>query len=242
MIRFALVLILSLSSVAVAQGDEERALVLFREGRVEFEEARFANARAKFEEALALVRRSSIAYNLARALRALGEPVEAEAMFQAMLAGEYGDVPEERARKAREQLVELSGEIASVRVRFSGRPTASLEIDGERVGEIGSRQVEHRLNQGTHRVVVVGEDGARAEEEITLAPGESTSVELTLDPVAQTREDDELEEPNRRWVWGLVLGLVGAAAAATAIGLTVGGNDAVRDPVFPTAQVPMDMM
>lgn len=240
MIRLALIFLSLSSSVAFAHTEEERALVLFREGRVEFEEARFANARAKFEEALALVRRSSIAYNLARALRALGEPVEAEEMFQAMLAGEYGDVPEERARKAREQLVELSAEIASVRVRFSGRPTASLEIDGERVGEIGLGQIEYRLNQGTHRVVVVGEDGARAAEEITLAPGESIGVELVLDPASETREYDNEEPTNRRWVWGLVLGLVGAAAAATTIGLTVGGNAAVRDPVFPTAQVPME--
>lgn len=232
----ALLLVL-VSSAAFAQPhtpaesdeDMQRARTLFEEARVDFDAGRFPVARTKLEESLRLAPRTGTAINLARTLRSLGEPLEAEHVLERMLDGEYGELPEDRAGAARDLIVEVRAESVSVRIAFSGRAAASLEIDGRRVGEIGPRGVERRLNPGTHRIAVLADDGARDVEEVTLAPGESTDVALML---SAPTEGEDASPPRRGWIWAIV-GIVVAGAAATAVGLVLRRDERVNDSVFP---------
>ena len=237
-VALAILLVTSASAQGESEADLERARTLFEEARVDFDAGRFPAARIKLEESLRLAPRTGTAMNLARTLRSLGEPLRAEEVLEGMLEGEYGDLPQDRAEAARALTVEVRAEAVSVRVRFSGRERASLEIDGQRVGEIASRAIERRLNPGTHRVVVVGDDGARDVEEVTLAPGESIEVALHLEAARADTTDDATDEPPRRgWIWAIV-GIVVAGAAATAVGVVLTRDPRVSDSVFPRAEVP----
>lgn len=227
-------LLLTLSSVAFAQSDAdlERARMLFEEARIDFDAGRFPVARTKLEESLRIAPRTGTAMNLARTLRSLGEPLEAERVLEGMLGGEYGELPDDRAQAARELIVEVRSEAVSIRVSFSGRDRASLELDGRRVGEIDAQGVERRLNPGTHRIVAVGADGARDVEEVTLAPGEQSEVALMLPEVG---DETEPPSPRRGWI-GAVVAIVLAGAAAAAIGVALRRDERVNDSVFPRAE------
>jgi hypothetical protein len=218
--------------VAPSSEAEREALRLFNEARDAFEERRYADARRSLERSLELAPRGATAMNLARVLRSLGAPVEAERVLEAILDGDYGEPTGERRADAIALRAEVVREIARLEITIRGG-AASVRVDGERVRSAeDGRSFEHRVDPGRHVIIATSSDGRAADREIVVEPGERAAVEIDLGAVPPA-----VDEGAPAWPWILAgTGLALAAGAAVLIiVLATSDPEPVGDPqgVYP---------
>ena len=168
--------------------DADQALEAFVLGTEAAASGRTADAVLHFQRSLTLVPKASTAFNLAVTLRGVGRTLEAEAILQAAIDGEYG--PNESLEPLLEaRLAEVRREIAVLHVIVElESPVEALpwiELDGERVDASMSPQGEHhvielRLNAGSHRVRA-GADGVVADtQRVSLRRGDEDTMSFRL--------------------------------------------------------------
>ncbi|MFK8004440.1 MAG: hypothetical protein AB8H86_33040 [Polyangiales bacterium] len=196
---------------------QESAMERHQLGAAALLEARFAQARDFFREAMNLAPNGGSAYNLALALRGTGESTEAIALFEQLLDGEFGPVGDTQAEDMRRWIVEERGALATVEVNVEGPAEAALRVDGRGVGTatLGEPLTLH-LDAG-RRTLMAEADGFRISEEVIFAE-RASQTRLTLSLVASAQERRIFEKPAFWVVVGLVVVAGIAAGVVAALG------------------------
>ncbi|MEM6956430.1 MAG: hypothetical protein AAF645_12095 [Myxococcota bacterium] len=201
-----------------------RAGAAHERGAEALREARFAEARDAFREAMSIFENGPSAYNLALALRGTGESLEAIALFERLLDGAFGPVGEERASDMRRWIQEERGALSRVAVHVEGADAATIRVDGDRVGEAREGDpLELSLNAG-RRVLIAEAAGFESAETVIFAERASNaSVDLRLLP-----SDDSRPVTAKPAFW-IVLGAV--VVVGVAAGLVAAFAPYERDPL-----------
>lgn len=170
-----------LSSSAAAQrspGDAE-----FFEGMSALEAGLFAEARDHFRASLEVEPRPAPAFNLAFALRGLGDVLGAEEVYRALRRGEYGELSARGLDDVESFLEEVARSVGIVRVRVLGAPRIAVRLDGQMIGELDDGSlVERRCNPGARRLTFSAAEHVTAEREVQVGAGETVDEVVRLLP------------------------------------------------------------
>jgi hypothetical protein len=233
-----LLAILTLAGTASAQArdDTARARALFEEASTAVAEGRLAEAQELFRESLALEPRAATAFNLAVALRESGAFAEALDTYEALLAGDYGELSREQRRDVRASIEETRASLGRVIVTVNGADDVLILVDGRTLQRVddGAR-VEVVVDPGEHVVTARAADIRPIDEEVRVGRGESRNVELDLAPWAtdETGHDETGDGGglfSSPWPW-IIFGAVVLAGAAVAIAVTVGSGEPEPQPL-----------
>lgn len=223
-----------------ASADVDRARALFRQG-VELARARdFANAAARFREALALHEAPAVQYNLAAALSQLKEHAEAFNLCQQVMRNPAAPADvQEHSRKLSEQIVPSTARLTVLASAGGGTP--EIAVDGEPLpGALLG--VVRAVAPGTHTVTAEREQQRYFERSLMIPSGTAAIVDVSLivsesvvvqrelvevtrapDPAADDRSSSR---KRRRRLWsGIAAGVV-AAGAGVAVALVLSKPDA----------------
>lgn len=185
---FGALALCSAARPASAQATEEaRARELFVEAQQALETGRFAEARDLLEQSLDLTPNPGSAFNLAIALRGMGQPIEAVGVFDALLKGGYGSLAEPQRQQAEALRQEVAAEIATLEVRAPGPREVHVRVDGQRAGRIVSGgMVSEPVNPGKRTVSVSAEGFEPQEQRVTIKPGATQAVRFKLKPTRES--------------------------------------------------------
>lgn len=226
-------------SYASAQPDFERqeAQQRFDEGNKLYAGAHYEEARVKFNQAWATLKRPNVLFNLARAEHYTGRSVEAARHYRAYLRLSDPKITTTDRDAIQKYLADLDLELG--RLAVSAPPGTRLVVDGEALeDETTAEPIEVRA--GTHAVQGLW-SGKKKEIAAVAKGGAVTPVVLSFDettaatPVASPALlggpsiEPPREEPKtqtaRLITSGILLG-VGLASAGVGVGFAVGSNNA----------------
>lgn len=150
----------------------------FKTGVRLFDEGKYSEALAEFEQAYALESHPLVLYNLAAAHRALSQYAQALEFYQRFLAEGKGVVRPRQLARGQRELAELLRLIARITVTTTPEG-AQVTVDGRAIGPSPLAD-PIILGPGDH-VVGAAHDGYEpAERSIRVAAGDSLSVALSL--------------------------------------------------------------
>lgn len=178
----------------VSEDDRRAARALMLEGNRLVKVPLFAQAAAKYREALALWPHPAIHYNLGIARLNLVQPVDAYKSFEAAKRHGPGPLGREKFEQAGEYLAILETRLARIAVScdIAG---AHVTLDGEPLFT-GPGTREEIVNPGRHQLVANKPEHVPDTRQIAVSPGER--VRAVLVP----RSMDEMARRERRWaVW-----------------------------------------
>ena len=239
-----------------ADASQREARQLFDEAVPLLEAGSFDAAREPLRRSLELFPNLPTAFNLAVALSHTGETHAAIALFDAILAGEYGPMSDAQRTDATAMLRQARRDLATLRIRAAGAPQIRIHIDGHHVGDVvGGAELAWRVDAGSHIVGASAAGHAEVEESVTLRRGQRRRLTLQLgeatlvpepgDPslhaqaTALETEDDESSGV------GAELALIIGGGAAVVAGIVVGvflltretqTSPPVTDPVLPIVE------
>ncbi len=165
-----------------SDADVERARTLFETGLSHIEDARWADALDVFRECYELTGNSVALYNVALSLRALGQNVEAKAVFEALEARHGDELPDDLRPAAEEMHREVAARVAVLELAGIPRAAApiTVRVDG-RGGVVSGPPYTIEANEGQRRVLVESESQGRYAWEGRLYPGQHLSLDVTLE-------------------------------------------------------------
>ena len=253
-IRFAWVTmgwVLLQSGVVTAQAERScaeettaeacEALELFNQAGAARAERRLGDARDLLKRSLDLDPAAPTAFNLAGVLADTGDYVAAIELYDALQAGDFGEIPPDRLTRVRERSLEAAQRVATILVRVRIDVPVRASLDGEVVHDATeARTFDLRVNPGEHHVRVAAVDGSRElQRTLGLGPGGTASLVLeapAAPPVPQAipvrASDAERGFFESPWFW-VVAGVLVAGGIATALALTLTADaDGVVDPVL----------
>ena len=235
------------AGTALAQGGDDfrkkEAEERYKEGLTLHEKGREEEARVKFEQAYAALKRPNILFSLARSEQLTGRPVEAITHYRMFLA----DAKDPKFRTlASDNLATLYRDVG--RLEITAPEGVKVTVDGEVASEAMLKD-SVPVKPGSH--VVVGQSGEKKfEKKVTVTAGEVLKVSVVLEsapapaptPSASTAPapttttsaavpapsssgytytpppKDDPEKPGMgRWIGPIALGVVGAAGVGGGI-------------------------
>jgi hypothetical protein len=205
-----------------AERHTDLARGLFGEGVALVAERRFAEAEAKFREALALHDAPSIRANLASALYEQGEYPEAFTLATGVAGDETA--PEASRESVRLLLEQIRAQAGYVHVE--GLPEGGqVAIDELVIPEPAS---ETPVAPGAHVATLTQEDVERARRPFEVATGDHLALTFEIEPPAPVEEPVLPSPPpepplvEQPWFWGTIGGAVVLVAVAVGVGIAVG--------------------
>jgi hypothetical protein len=225
------------ASPAPAVDAKAKAQALLKEGAQDYEQAAFADALAKFEQAYALFPSPRLLFNIGQANRELGRPLEAIDAFERFLV-QVSEAPLEMFEEAKRSVAELSTQVGKLLIECTVAG-AVITVDGEKVGEAPIPDLV-RVMPGRHQVTATHPRALPAIEDVVVAVGTVQTVVLRppsltgvapapaepeAPPGSEVRRElppaappaDEGFGPGRKWTWvaaGSAVVLAGGAAIA----------------------------
>lgn len=214
--------VLGFSPEARADGaDESRAQLLFTEGRTALEKGDYAVACAKFEDSLAIVKRSSTLLNLAQCEEHQSRLLRAAEHWKQGIAGlELGD---DRLPIARSKLEALEKRTPHITVKTAGElPKGALvSLDGappvspDRITTVS-------VDPGHHTVTLTLPNHRDATTTVEVAESETNTVTLSVRGVANESSRDAVD-PTRVRVRLAGFGAGGVGIAGFVVAGVTGG-------------------
>jgi len=198
-------------SANVSEAEQELALSIYRAGNAEFEESRYAQALAKYREAIRHWDHPAIRFNMVVCLINLDQPLEAFDDLELALA--YGNAPlggELYAQGLTYQKL-LLGQLAKVEV-VSREPGAEVTLDGRKLFT-GVGDVTRLVRPGNHQIVATKPGFLTATIPLVLMPGKVTVASVKLVPLTSATR------LVRRWPSWKPWALIGLGAAVAVIGV-----------------------
>lgn len=198
--------------------EQRQARALFEQGLALSDEGKWAEALDVFRKSDDLSPSTSVRFNIAASLRALGRYVEARDTLDAAVAdADARKAPIKPALKS--EIDKLREEVAGkiVRLDVQKSPTdADITVDGAPAKLATDGRVE--LDPGKHVFVI----SAKGHDTTTVTKNlsrDDTSLTLTAPRGAVTEAPKPKETPfyKRGWFWGTVGAVVAGAAAVTVI-------------------------
>jgi hypothetical protein len=198
-------------AVGVSQSEQQTALRLYVEGNREFAQARFAQALARYKEAIRHWDHPAIRFNIAVCLIHLDQPLEAKGNLERSLT--YGDraLGADLYGQGLTYRKLLDAQLAFVKITCQ-EPGTQVTLDGKFL-LTGPGSKEESLLPGEHQAVATRTGFLTASKALVLVAGKRTTHEIRpLEPRAVTRMV-------RRWEpwrpWAVLVGgsaLVGLGA------------------------------
>jgi hypothetical protein len=194
----------------VSETAQGAALALYDEGNTEYRQSRFAQALAKYRQAIAHWDHPAIRFNMAVCLINLEEPLDARVNLERALA--YGAAPlgEDVYRQGLTYRKLLDTQLTRVTIRCS-EPGAAISVDGVALFT-GPGEASPFLKPGDHQVVATKPGFLTASETLSLLPGKQTTYEVQL--IAFRSATTMV----RRWSRWKPYAVVGAGVAIAAVG------------------------
>jgi hypothetical protein len=159
--------------------EQQEADRAFKDGVARFKEGKYTQALAEFERAYQIAPHPLVLYNIAGCYRELARHAEAVRAYKQFLDDGIGKVSQSRLADAQTELARIYAIVARVTVTVEPASGASLYLDGELLGAL-PLEMPLILPAGLHKLRARAPGRADAEDEIRVAAGEATSIELTL--------------------------------------------------------------
>lgn len=215
-----------------------RARELYQEGRRLGEQGRWEEARAAFEQALALRDAPLLHFALGTAQAETGRLVAARASLRRFVASATDAASLQQVPAAEAALRALEPRLAHLTVRFDGGTPASVRLDGEELplAALGSAR---DVDPGSHRVELVPATGAEAiVRDVVLREGAREEVVIAAPQVLPRTGPASPGRPSRparqgsggvltRWWFWTAVGVVVVGAT---VGVVVATQSGARDP------------
>jgi tetratricopeptide (TPR) repeat protein len=202
-------------SRGVSRADQKRALELFREGNSYFEQAKYTEAVAIYERALAVWDHPNIRFNMAFCLINMRQPLAAWSHLQQALR--FGEAPlgERLHGEAMRAVAILEASLGQLTVK-SSQPGIRVMVDGRRVLS-GPGEHTMKLLAGKHQLVATRRGYVTDSRALDLPAGRplTEAVSLEREKVRVLRENYE-----RRWSWWVPWSVAGSSVV---LGLAGGG-------------------
>jgi hypothetical protein len=191
---FLVLLVLLAQEGAPGAGVEAKsqAQVLLKEGARHYEQAQFAAALDKFEEAYALFPSPRLLFNIGQACRELGRPVEAIDAFERFLA-QVSEAPVEMFEEAKRSAAELSSQIGKLLIECT-LAGAVITVDGRKIGETPIAELI-RVAPGRHQVTATHPRALPVIEDVMVAVGTVQTVVLRPRPWVPAEGTPLLPQP-----------------------------------------------
>lgn len=168
----------------------------FKTGVRLFDEGKYSEALAEFEQAYSLASHPLVLYNLAAAHRALSQYAQAVELYNRFLSEGKGVVRPRQLARGRRELDELLRLIA--RIDVTTQPEgAKVSVDGR---EIGPTPLEQALilGPGDHVVSATLDGHSPAERSVRVSAGDTLAVALSLDKLPEEPRPVARAGPGRR--------------------------------------------
>lgn len=230
-----LVLALSTSNASAQDVDRETAArEAFDRAVAAMQEGRTREGVELFRRSLDLMPRTESAFNLAVALRGIGDHVAARRTLDALAAGTYGALGEQEVRAVEVLRDEIARETPSLRIAVDAAD-ASVAVDGTEL-DGDARALIIALNPGAHQVVARAPRHRESARTIELALGETEELAIALEPIVEVAtpstgepfddtDDDTVFESPWFWIVGALLVGGGVAAAVLLVSLEPSGTE-----------------
>jgi hypothetical protein len=201
-------------SNGVPAAAQQHALELFRAGNVFFEQAKYTDAVAKYELALASWDHPNIRFNLAICLINMRQPLVAWDHLQQALR--FGDAPLGKRLYAEAQtyVAVLESSLAELTVT-STQPEVKIVVDGAPVFASAGRH-PMKLLPGRHQLVATRPGYITDSRALDLPAGKPVTEQIALAPEVVKVERVNYE---RRWRWWVPWS---AAGGSVVLGVTGG--------------------
>ncbi len=204
---------------AQTESTEAKARELFEEAMQAMGVGNAALGRDLLRRSLALDARIPTRYNLGIALRKTGQTTEAIDTFEGLLNERV--LSHAHRAEIEEQLKGAKAELAILTVDLAGADGASIELDGQPVGEAtGETPLRLVIDPGPH--IVTARAGGTSQQKIDAGPGETVAV--TLHVLSITERDRANKEKRRRKRAGWISGGVAVVAAIVVTAVVVSQN------------------
>ncbi len=216
-----------IASPARAQDAVADARALFAEGVQLSADGHFADAEARFREALTLHDAPAIRYNLASVLSQQEEYPEARSVVDSVMSDPT--TPANILELATTLAAEIDQRAGYLTVTLRGRATVAVDS-----WTLSDPSAEVPVAPGAHTVTATRDAEVVASAHATVQTGEHASVELDAEPTLAAEPEvpaaalapaAEAPVTEQWWFWtGIVVAIVGAAAVITAIALTTSSD------------------
>ncbi len=171
----------------------------FKTGVKLFDESKYSEALAEFEQAYALASHPLVLYNLAATHRALSQYAQAVDFYNRFLSEGKGVVKPAQLAKGERELADVLRLIA--RVDVTTEPSgATVSVDGREIGPtpLGQPLI---LGPGDHVVGATLQGHQPAERSFRVAAGDTLAVALTLaetpeEPIVEPRSNGSVGMPS----------------------------------------------
>jgi hypothetical protein len=167
----------------VSDADQALATELYIAGNHEFSESRFAQALAKYREAIAHWDHPAIRFNMAVCQINLDRPVDARNNLTRSLAYDERPLGPVKYSQALTYRKLLDAQLAHVKV-VCDEPGAQIMLDGKLVFR-GPGAVDEYLMPGTHQVVATKAGFPTASQAFVGVANQLTEIQLTVEPPPQ---------------------------------------------------------
>jgi hypothetical protein len=200
-------------SKGVPASAQTRALELFRDGNVFFEQAKYTEAVEKYELALASWDHPNIRFNLAVCLINMRQPLVAWDHLQQALR--FGDAPlgKRLYAEALSYVAVLESSLAELTVT-SSQPEVKILVDGAPLATGGAHKA--KLLPGRHQLVATRPGYTTDSRALDLPAGKPVAEQIELAPDVVKVERVNYE---RRWRWWVPWA---AAGSSVVLGVTGG--------------------
>jgi hypothetical protein len=197
-------------AIGVSDAEQKAALAIYKAGNVEFEESRYAQALAKYRDALAHWNHPAIRFNMAVALVNLDQPLEAYEHLEAAM--KFGAAPLGNELYAQGVTYKklLDGRLTHLRV-MCDIDGADVTLDGKPLMN-GRGDVRRLLMPGAHQVVASKSGYVTETAALSLTSGEEHVHAVKLVVIALRTKTV------RRWGAAKPWLVVGSGAVAVAVG------------------------
>lgn len=199
----------------VPKASQKTALQLFRAGNAHFEQAKYTEAVAKYERALAAWDHPNIRFNMALCLINMRQPLAAWTHLQEALR--FGEAPlgKRLHAEAVRTVALLDSSLAELTVR-SSQPGIRVMVDG---GLVLSGPGEHtmKLLAGKHQMVATRAGYVTDSRALDLPAGKPVTERISL---ARQKVRVVLDNYERRWAWWVPWSVAGSSVV---LGLAGGG-------------------
>jgi hypothetical protein len=196
----------------VSEAEQAIALELYRAGNLEFAESRFAQALAKYREAIRHWDHPAIRFNMAVCLINLDQPLEAKDNLERGLAFGSGPLGAELYSQGLTYRKLLDAQLAHVKI-VCLEPGTQVTLDGKLLFT-GPGSLEEALLPGEHQVVATKAEFLTVSKALILAAGKLTTYDIRPLKLEVATRTVRRWEPWKPWA---VLGGASALAVMGAI-------------------------
>jgi len=204
----------------VSKGNQKKAFEVFKEGNALFEEGKYTEALAVYEQALKLWDHPNIQFNLAVCLFNIRQPLAAWDHLESALR--FGEAPlgKRLFEEAQTYKALLESSLARLEVK-NEQNIADVMLDGKQlVFRTGAKTIH--LLAGPHQLVASADGYETQSKALNLPAGQLSHETIELEPAkVKVKVEQVRVNYERRWSWWLPWSLEGGGVAVALIGTGV---------------------